>query len=150
MHIQTKIHTQNAEEKNQGSWLLVHIMMYAVYWVCAQTFNARSHCGQEQSQSRKCNTRFSGEKGIWKRVWEILLQRWIWISPENSSTFSTAFRHWDVAQGHSFIQVNSVQPKLLSPSLSSMGGNSPFCHWAIQERGGKEKKEKNTPFCPPF
>lgn len=24
-----------------------------------------------------------------------------------------------------------------------MGGNSPFCHWTIQERGGKEKKEKN-------
>lgn len=26
-----------------------------------------------------------------------------------------------------------------------MGGNSPFCHWTIQEREGKEKKEKNLP-----
>lgn len=26
-----------------------------------------------------------------------------------------------------------------------MGGNSPFCHWTIQDRGGKEKKEKKIP-----
>lgn len=48
------------------------------------------------------------------------------------------------------LQVSPVRPRLLSPSLSFTGGNSLFCHWTTQERGGKEKKEKNTLFCPPF